>query len=56
MAKLVSTIYGDALFELALEENKMDILFRACFERDNAIVIQISDDRKIQKTLTCFDV
>ena len=26
MAKLVSNIYGDALFELALEENKMDSL------------------------------
>lgn len=27
MAKLVSKTYGDALFELALEENKLDILF-----------------------------
>lgn len=27
MAKLVSKTYGDALFELALEENKLDMLF-----------------------------
>lgn len=27
MAKLVSKTYGDALFELALEEDKLDILF-----------------------------
>jgi F-type H+-transporting ATPase subunit delta len=27
MAKLVSKTYGDALFELALEENKLDVLF-----------------------------
>lgn len=27
MAKRVSSIYGNALFELAAEENKMDALF-----------------------------
>ena len=27
MAKLVSNTYGDALFELAVEENKLDSLF-----------------------------
>ena len=27
MAKLVSKTYGDALFELALEENQLDSLF-----------------------------
>ena len=27
MAKLVSKTYGDALFELALEEKKVDLLF-----------------------------
>ena len=27
MAKLVSKTYGDALFELALEEDKLDLLF-----------------------------
>ena len=27
MAKLISKIYGDALFELALEENKLDLFY-----------------------------
>ena len=27
MAKLVSKVYGDALFSLALEENKLDALW-----------------------------
>ena len=26
MAKLISKTYGDALFELAVEENKIDVL------------------------------
>ena len=27
MAKLVSSTYGDALFELALEENRLDSMY-----------------------------
>ena len=54
MAKLVSTIYGDALFELALEEDKMDILFQeAAFVRqtflDNEEVLKLFNHPKIGK-------
>ena len=35
MAKLVSTTYGDALFELALEENKIDITTGAVIEKSS---------------------
>ena len=31
MAKLVSKTYGDALFEVALEENKVDTLFEEAY-------------------------
>lgn len=54
MAKLVSTIYGDALFELALEEDKMDSLLQeALFVREtfleNEEVLKLFNHPKIRK-------
>ena len=41
MAKLASTTYGEALFELAVEESKVDLLY------DEAkLVIAAFDDNK----------
>lgn len=54
MAKLVSSTYGDALFELALEEDKMDTLLQeATFVRDtfleNEEVLRLFNHPKIRK-------
>lgn len=52
MAKLISKIYGDALFELALEENKLDLfyneskLIRQVF-LDNSELIKLLNHPKI---------
>lgn len=54
MAKLVSKTYGDALFELALEENKLDILFeeskviKEVFQ-SNSELIKLLNHPKIDK-------
>ena len=59
MAKLVSKTYGDALFELALEENKIDTLFeeskvlREVFQKNEELVKllnhpKINKEEKIQ--------
>ena len=54
MAKLVSKTYGDALFELALEEDKLDILFeeskviREVF-LNNSELIKLLNHPKIDK-------
>lgn len=54
MAKLVSKTYGDALFELALEEDKLDILFeeskgiREVFLSNNEL-IKLLNHPKIDK-------
>ncbi len=54
MAKLVSSTYGDALFELALEKDSMDTLFEeACFVRDaflgNEDMLRLFNHPKIRK-------
>ena len=54
MAKLVSKTYGDALFELALEENKLDVLFeeskviKEVFQ-SNSELIKLLNHPKIDK-------
>ena len=54
MAKLVSKTYGDALFELALEENKIDLFFeesqviKEVFLENNELV-QLLNHPKIDK-------
>ncbi len=54
MAKLVSKTYGDALFELALEENKLDLFFeeseviRQVF-LENSELIKLLNHPKIDK-------
>lgn len=54
MAKLVSKTYGDALFELALEEDKLDVLFeeskviREVF-LDNDELLKLLNHPKIDK-------
>ena len=54
MAKLVSSTYGDALFELALEKGSVDALFEeACFVRDafleNEDMLRLFNHPKIRK-------
>lgn len=53
MAKLVKVTYGDALFELAVEENKVDVLFeqaQAVLEsfRNNQDLIRFLNHPKIE--------
>lgn len=54
MAKLVSKTYGDALFELALEENKMDLFYEEAlvilqvFE-ENSELLKLLNHPKIDK-------
>ena len=43
MAKLVSKTYGDALFDLALEENKLDVMF----EEVKAASFAIAENREL---------
>ncbi|SFB15864.1 F-type H+-transporting ATPase subunit delta [Acetitomaculum ruminis DSM 5522] len=47
MAKLVSTTYGDALFELALDENQLDALY----EEVTAVVQALEDNPELIKLL-----
>ena len=47
MAKLVKATYGDALFELAVEENKTDVLF----EEAQAVLKAFVDNRELVKFL-----
>lgn len=54
MAKLVSTTYGDALFELALEENRLDELLEevelvASLIRENEDLTKLMNHPKINK-------
>ena len=58
MAKLVSSTYGDALFELALEQNSVDALFEeAQFVLDtilnNEDVLKVFNHPKIRKEEKC---
>ena len=47
MAKLVSTTYGDALFELGLEQNNLDLLF----EEAGGVQKTFSDNEELLKLL-----
>ncbi len=47
MAKLVKATYGDALFELAVEENKTDVLL----EEAQAVLKAFSDNGELVKFL-----
>ena len=47
MAKLVSKTYGDALFELAVSENKIDALF----EEAQLLVTVFSENVELMKLL-----
>lgn len=47
MAKLVAKSYGDALFELAVEENKVDLLF----EEVNCVAELIEKNKELSKIL-----
>ena len=47
MAKLVSKTYGDALFELAVSENKIDALF----EEAQLLVAVFSENVELMKLL-----
>ena len=47
MAKLVSNIYGDALFELALEENKMDSLS----EEITVVLLALAENQDLTKLM-----
>lgn len=47
MAKLVSKTYGDALFELALEENKMDSLQ----EEVEVVLIALAENQDLTKLM-----
>ena len=54
MAKLVSTTYGDALFELALEENKIDLVseevtFLKDVFKENDELLKIMNHPKVPK-------
>ena len=54
MAKLVSKTYGDALFEVALEENKVDTLFEEAYAVREILAVskelnQLMDQPKITK-------
>lgn len=48
MAKQVNITYGNALFELALEENKLDVLF----EEAAALIDILKDNKEIIKLLS----
>ena len=48
MAKQVSTTYGEALFELAMEENKID----AFFEETKALLAVFSENEEMVKLLS----
>ena len=37
-------------------KNEIDVLFGSCFVCNDTIVIEISNDRKVQETLSCLDV
>lgn len=47
MAKLISATYGDALFEIAVEENKMDVLY----EEAQAVIDSLRDNAELMKFL-----
>ena len=47
MAKLVSKTYGDALFELALEENRIDSLT----EEIEAVKVILDENKDFEKIL-----
>lgn len=47
MAKLISATYGDALFEIAVEGNKMDVLF----EEAQAVIGSLRDNADLMKFL-----
>jgi len=47
MAKLVSKTYGDALFELALEENKIDSLL----EEIEVVLIALTENQDLSKIM-----
>ncbi|MGN0512839.1 MAG: ATP synthase F1 subunit delta [Lachnospiraceae bacterium] len=47
MAKLVKATYGDALFELAVEENKTDVLF----EEAQAVIKAFADNDELVRFL-----
>ena len=47
MAKLVATTYGDALFELAVEESKMDSLF----EEAQVVIDSFKENEELGKLL-----
>ena len=47
MAKLVSKTYGDALFELALEENKIDSLL----DEVKAVLVALSENQDLSKLM-----
>lgn len=47
MAKLVSKTYGDALFELAISENKLDVLF----EEAKELITVFSENKELMKIL-----
>lgn len=66
MAKLIEKVYGDALFELAAEEDKIDMLFEQSdmlcrlFEENPGLMEllnhpQISKEEKLQVLTECFD-
>lgn len=44
MAKLICATYGDALFELAVEENKVDILY----EEAQAVLQSFNDNKELK--------
>ena len=48
MAKLVSKTYGDALFEIAAEENRMD----AFFEEADGILTVLRENAELSKIMT----
>ena len=54
MAKLVETTYGDALFELAVQDNKVDVLYEEAENvikvfNDNAELCKLLDHPKVEK-------
>lgn len=58
MAKLIAKTYGDALFELALEENKLDVIHVdvatiVAALKDNPELSKLMNHPKIEKTEKC---
>ena len=51
MAKLISKTYGDALFELAVEEDKIDVLLEEIEQLQN-ILAQNEDFGKLMNLIT----